>query len=502
MASITKRFLRGTSLLECLVSSVTLWVSVFAFLLSSRTEAKQDLYIGGFFPLDNVNWDAAGLIPAAEMAIADVNKRTDLLADYELQMEWNNTKCDAGVGMASLFDQITASTRKVMLLGAGCTLVTGPMAETAQYWNLVQVSHSSSSPSLNNRGKYPLLFRLYPSEESMNYPRLALMKQFGWKKAALLHSSEGGFSMVIQHMRDLLIQNSMVPMLSESFTGDPTSALENIKVKEARIIIANMFESTARGVFCKARGLGMTGPGYIWIIPGWFSDEWYLEDDTTCSPTEMTEAVSGYISMETQAVDASAKVTNSGRTPAGFLADYQTAVASTSYTAHDLAPFAYDSVYTIALALNASINPLGQIGARLEDFEYTRSDIAHVFFTAVNNSNFAGITGPIRFDINGKRLGYTKIEQLQDGVEVPIATFDDSLLSFVKLNESAFIWSTENGEPPPDGPLMVEEWRTVSLPLVITMTVLAVAGVLFVIFLLVINIMYRDRRIMKLSAQT
>lgn len=49
-------------------------------------------------------------------------------------------------------------------------------------------------------------------------------------------------------------------------------------------------------------------------------------------------------------------------------------------------------------------------------------------------------------------------------------------------------------EPPPDGPVLVEEWRTVSLPLVISMTVLAVAGVLFVIFLLVINIMYRDRR--------
>lgn len=57
----------------------------------------------------------------------------------------------------------------------------------------------------------------------------------------------------------------------------------------------------------------MTGPGHVWIIPGWFSDEWYLEEDTTCSPTEMTEAASGYISMETQVVDASAKVTESGR---------------------------------------------------------------------------------------------------------------------------------------------------------------------------------------------
>lgn len=65
---------------------------MFALLLSSEVEGKQSLYIGGFFPLDNNNWDAAGLIPAAEMAIADVNSRADLLADYDLQMEWNNTK--------------------------------------------------------------------------------------------------------------------------------------------------------------------------------------------------------------------------------------------------------------------------------------------------------------------------------------------------------------------------------------------------------------------------
>jgi gamma-aminobutyric acid type B receptor len=37
-------------------------------------------------------WDASGILPAAEMAVEDINNHPNILKDYELRMVWNNSK--------------------------------------------------------------------------------------------------------------------------------------------------------------------------------------------------------------------------------------------------------------------------------------------------------------------------------------------------------------------------------------------------------------------------
>lgn len=64
---------------------------IVLFKLNSQCE-KIDLYIGGFFPIDNVGWNGSGLIPATEMAIDDINSRTDVLPNYRLNLVIGNTK--------------------------------------------------------------------------------------------------------------------------------------------------------------------------------------------------------------------------------------------------------------------------------------------------------------------------------------------------------------------------------------------------------------------------
>lgn len=53
---------------------------------------KQAIYIGGFFPMQDGLWDASGILPAAEMAVEDINNHPNILKDYELRMVWNNSK--------------------------------------------------------------------------------------------------------------------------------------------------------------------------------------------------------------------------------------------------------------------------------------------------------------------------------------------------------------------------------------------------------------------------
>ena len=60
----------------------------------------------------------------------------------------------------------------------------------------LKVSHASSSPDLDNRERYPLLFRVHPSEKVTNIARVALLKRFGWTRAALLYTADGSFNTV------------------------------------------------------------------------------------------------------------------------------------------------------------------------------------------------------------------------------------------------------------------------------------------------------------------
>ena len=50
------------------------------------------LYIGGIFPNSGGTWDGGkGCLPAALMALEDVNNRTDMLPGYELKMFHNDS---------------------------------------------------------------------------------------------------------------------------------------------------------------------------------------------------------------------------------------------------------------------------------------------------------------------------------------------------------------------------------------------------------------------------
>ena len=48
-------------------------------------------------------------------------------------------QCDAGVGMHILYEHIHQKPQKIMLLGAAFSTVSQPIADTAKYWNLIQV---------------------------------------------------------------------------------------------------------------------------------------------------------------------------------------------------------------------------------------------------------------------------------------------------------------------------------------------------------------------------
>ena len=65
--------------------------SATLFPMLDNVDKKIPLYLGGYFSLGGI-WDGSGILPAVEMALEHINERTDILAEYELKMIWNDTQ--------------------------------------------------------------------------------------------------------------------------------------------------------------------------------------------------------------------------------------------------------------------------------------------------------------------------------------------------------------------------------------------------------------------------
>ncbi|KAK5637913.1 hypothetical protein RI129_000090 [Pyrocoelia pectoralis] len=78
-------------------------------------------------------------MPAANLALEDVNKRKDLLPGYVLKLHSNDSECEPGLGASVMYNLLYNEPTKLMLL-AGCSTVCTTVAEAAKMWNLVVVS--------------------------------------------------------------------------------------------------------------------------------------------------------------------------------------------------------------------------------------------------------------------------------------------------------------------------------------------------------------------------
>lgn len=74
-----------------------LWLGTFlvvSFTGGGANAKKKELHIGGIFPINGTGgWQGGQACePAAQMALSDVNKNTDLLSGYTLKLHWHDSE--------------------------------------------------------------------------------------------------------------------------------------------------------------------------------------------------------------------------------------------------------------------------------------------------------------------------------------------------------------------------------------------------------------------------
>ncbi|XP_048240319.1 gamma-aminobutyric acid type B receptor subunit 1-like [Haliotis rufescens] len=475
------------------------------FVMLTKCFCQIDLYILGLFPFEGAWPGGVALLNAVQIGLEQINEREDVLPGYKLNLIWNNSKCNPGLGVDIMYKHLYAPPTKILILGDGCSGVSEATGQSSHLWNLVQMSYVSVSPSLSDKNRFPRFVRSNSPDVDVNPARVEIFKQFGWSNIATLHQSFELFSVPTEDLMARLKEANMTIVRSEIITGSPAVQVKALQDADVRIIVGSFYENMARQVFCEAYKVGLYGNKIVWVINGWFDDFWWLVPDVNvdCTPEEMSRAVEGYIAVDRLYISPIEIPAISGLTPSQYLAVYANRTNNVNYPGTKAAPMGYDSIWALALALNDTLTELIDTGnpKRLEDFAYSDAELGLLIWTKMLNVKYRGVRGQVAFNEKGDPVAMFSIDRIQGGEVQMVGLYDPNLVADVKIEwlpATPIVWA--GGKIPKDSLTIYRTTTRLSFPLYLSMCCISALGIALSICFLAFNIHFRKLRIVKMSS--
>lgn len=163
------------------------------------------------------------------------------------------------------------------------------------------------------RDAFPNFFRVVPSENAFNAPRMALLKVFNWTRIGTIYQNEPRYSLPHNHLVAVMDSENVTVLETQSFVADVKDSLKKLREKDVRIILGNFNEHWARRVFCEAYHLEMYGRSYQWLIMGTYSVNWWMKNDTIdCTAEELKTALEATILTDLLPLSTTGDITIAG----------------------------------------------------------------------------------------------------------------------------------------------------------------------------------------------
>ncbi|XP_041472380.1 gamma-aminobutyric acid type B receptor subunit 2-like isoform X2 [Lytechinus variegatus] len=474
----------------------------------SNTSGLIPLYIGVLLPLSsNGNWAeefANQSMFAMDLAVADLNNRSDILPDHQIHLVVKDTKGSTALALNLLYEMILSKPSMVAFVGSIEADTTKILAAVTGQWGIIQMGFANSAIGLSNHLLYPYFIRTMGSSSDLNKVKLQICERFGWKKISTITEATEPHAGIMEDLHGLLEYQNFTLVSRQSFYYDPAGVISRLKQKDARIMVASFSEDTARKVLCQAFIRQLYGPKHIFIFRGFLESNWWRTSDKSenlgCSDDDMMAVLQSVITVyfSMYARKKSAAVT--AQTAVSFREEMSRHLGSrVSLNSRDVAANAHDGIWAIGFGLNSSRAYIGN--KTLHEYTYEDRETTDIFYDHILESQFYGVSGPVGFQEDGDRTGVFIIEQIRDGARVVIGTLQQGGV-IQWLLPTGEIWERTNGRPPFDEDRTHEVLvvQSISKVTVVIMGVLAALGVSLAVFFLIFNIKNRKKRYIKMSS--
>ncbi|XP_014212740.1 receptor-type guanylate cyclase gcy-3-like [Copidosoma floridanum] len=400
-------------------------------------ENKNMLVVGGIFPMTGSFYTAKSIVLAAKMAKIAINQNSTVLRDYNLNMLIGDGQCKSEMVLKSFIEYLQHPKYQQMIgiLGPACSETIEPLAGVSNHYPFVIMSYSAEGSSLNDRTRYPYFFRTIGANRQYKYMYLELLKKFNWQRVAAFSEDGLKYTEYISYMQDLLRENGITFVANIKFPREAqlellTNHLEDLKQKRAKIIISDVYDPVARFIMCKAYKLKMTAiQGYVWFLPPWLRNDWFDTDsynsrgeNTPCSTVEMKEAINGYLAISHANFAPDNNIMQEGKTVRQWRDIYERNCASQKESPSPYAGYAYDAMWTLALAADQLLKENQSYVFELHS-ERTIKRLTEI----VSKTDFNGVSGRIKFVEGPSRFPVINIRQNIDGKTQTVGYFHPNI---------------------------------------------------------------------------
>ncbi|XP_012937195.1 uncharacterized protein LOC101848348 [Aplysia californica] len=473
---------------------------------------KPKLHLAGLFPLTGNSWSQPGLVLGAKLAVELVNLDPNTLPNHTLELLVADTECQYDTAISRFISMVLEPEPPIVgILGTGCSDPAERIASLSKHFHMLMVSYGAEAQDLSDRQKYPYFFRTVPPVQHYTYVYPDLFKELGWDVVGAL--AEGGQEFPGYHLtlQDRLHHHGISLIVRRKFlntTGTPgvREILQEFKMQNVRVIIADVFSNVAREIMCEAYKLQMTAhDGYVWFLPSWYPEDWvdveyynsepnhqeaYAQrENVPCTSAQVEYAAQGHFVLS-KAFTAPADTEVAGGISVN---DYRTLYArrcgEQNVEESKFASFVYDAVWVYANGLH---NLLERHPGALESL-HTKST-ADIFRAEISSLSFSGVSGWIKFHGSDRNsdlviLQVFSNETRQIGQFVP-SSDPDNKAGLLHMDTSLIKWlsprgNSQNGVEQGGEECPIESFRA-QLGVSCIMASIMVIGMAFVGFIVIV----------------
>ena len=417
-------------------------------------------------PRNDSGWDRGlDIIPAARVAVKEINNHTDLLPGYKIQLiEASSDACRVITTPKSLINlsAYTLSTSRpdnaIAVTGLACSKVTAavsPIAGQSEI-DLIQIS-MSTSPMFRNQNRYRRLWRVLPSSLPYNKAMIALMDHFNWNKVSTIYDElELSFQTTAELFRDVITKSASNTLVLHLRIDDSDifidHALDQIANETARIIYVSATIPQSGILMCKAANRNLIWPGFVWIFQSVVQAD--IVKTQACDLEILNKALENVLFLTFPLNNRQPNdVLVSGNSydqyrkkyfkeleelqKEDYIQQYLSFFKFEPYGSDYFNPM-YDEIWALALALNSSLADLESRNLSLKNYQYNMSEITDIIERHLKNVSFSGAVGEIKFDANRESLLPVMIYQIRNEYSVLIGKYQNDVLSLWNISEVTF----------------------------------------------------------------
>ena len=179
-------------------------VFIFLIVFNIHTiHALKDIKLGVAIPWSGASWDAGPRFAAGvTVAVEAINNDPNLLPGYNISFIWGDSKCEEKAGLEVIVDMYTKQKIPVnAIIGPACSDGCKVGALLASHWNIPIISYGCAGAFLSELKIYPNFARTVGVYSKSGKIFVKLMKQYKWKKIAILTPTSGIWSSIMNGVR-------------------------------------------------------------------------------------------------------------------------------------------------------------------------------------------------------------------------------------------------------------------------------------------------------------